>query len=391
MFSNFPIPTLDDVERISKIKDPVVRNLQITQCYHELSAVLASQMGLSANWCTFATWASKQAGQTIRKEDLARLLERRLRQSASVVEASSEVAAAIPIQEAQPSEDQQIVLTSAGTMTSVIDRASDAVSRGNLKVFMEIGYEFSRFYITCISGQQVDPHSIMQFCEELRPGDPPDGQGYLRQAFSNYFQALTETNAKTRAELILLANIQIGFHEQTRLQPEIAESLDAGWMSFLELSRSIFGSVFPFKGWFQLIHLYLRRLLRHPTALDLAIQSFLTEVKIQLRHIITDLMMTISMPSGVVLRLGKDIKGNFPESLKHITNQDLVQFLARHDLTPDSLSNTGALDWADLSDRLHFILDLFRCYQEQQSLFEPPFTPEQVHELKGGRLPGGRL
>ena len=68
-------PSVADVERIIALADPVVRNLQITQCYHELSRALARRTVSHANWCTFAVWASKQAGQTIRKEDLARALE----------------------------------------------------------------------------------------------------------------------------------------------------------------------------------------------------------------------------------------------------------------------------------------------------------------------------
>ena len=74
-----PPPTVAEVERIAALADPVVRNLQITQCYFELSAAVASHIGPGANWCTFATWASRQAGQTIRKEDLARTLEAKLR------------------------------------------------------------------------------------------------------------------------------------------------------------------------------------------------------------------------------------------------------------------------------------------------------------------------
>ena len=69
------VPTITDVDRIAATGDPILRNLLITHCYHELSAALAERTGPSANWCTFATWASKQAGQTIRKEDLARTLE----------------------------------------------------------------------------------------------------------------------------------------------------------------------------------------------------------------------------------------------------------------------------------------------------------------------------
>ena len=56
--------------QIASITNPVLRNLRITECYHRLSVAMAQRIGQSANWCTFATWASKQAGQTIRGEDI---------------------------------------------------------------------------------------------------------------------------------------------------------------------------------------------------------------------------------------------------------------------------------------------------------------------------------
>ncbi len=68
-------PSVEDVKRIAAITDPVLRNLHITQCYCELSFAIAQRTGIIANWCTFATWASKQAGQTIRRDDLERTLE----------------------------------------------------------------------------------------------------------------------------------------------------------------------------------------------------------------------------------------------------------------------------------------------------------------------------
>ena len=70
-------PTVDEIDRIARLGDPILRNLQITQCYYEISRSVAGLTGHSANWCTFATWASKQAGQTIRQEDLIRAFEER--------------------------------------------------------------------------------------------------------------------------------------------------------------------------------------------------------------------------------------------------------------------------------------------------------------------------
>jgi hypothetical protein len=102
-------------------------------------------------------------------------------------------------------------------------------------------------------------------------------------------------------------------------------------------------------------------------------------------------MMTIALPSGVVLRLSQDLTTGYPDSLKQITNPELCAFLEKHDLSQGSVHGTGVLDWADLPDRLNYIIGLFRCYQEHQELFEPPFAPEQVAMLKEGRLPSGRL
>src|SRR5512134_2527272 len=69
------IPTVEDVVRIAGISDPVIRNLNITQGYYELSQAMSKDTNGNPNWCTFAVWASKQAGQSIRKEDLSRTFE----------------------------------------------------------------------------------------------------------------------------------------------------------------------------------------------------------------------------------------------------------------------------------------------------------------------------
>src|SRR5919197_4521255 len=69
--------TPEEVARIAARTDPVIRNLQITECYSRLAAAVADGRP-GANWCTFATWASRQAGSTIRGEDLLDHLQRDL-------------------------------------------------------------------------------------------------------------------------------------------------------------------------------------------------------------------------------------------------------------------------------------------------------------------------
>ncbi len=77
------------------------------------------------------------------------------------------------------------------------------------------------------------------FLDRLRDGDPPDGQRLLRAAFTRYAQVASEPDPKARTELLLLANLEIGMHEQNRLQPEICEALDAPYITEEELGRRL--------------------------------------------------------------------------------------------------------------------------------------------------------
>jgi hypothetical protein len=386
------IPTIADVERITTIDDPVIRNLQITQSYHELAVAMTARTGVCANWCTVATWASKQAGQTIRKEDFARTLENLLRASPTAQETIPAVAASAQALGSTQSENEiQETVDEVLNPLAAFDRAADAVGRGNKKVYEEIGREFARFFATCLNDTAFDGGRIAGFGTELRPGEPPDGQQYLRQAFTRYYQALFEGDAKTRAELMLLANIEIGLHEQTRLQPEILEAMNAAFVDRRQLRARLIKALFPYRGWLARIRLFLLRLFDRPSPFDAALDKLVEEARRQARLVITEYMMTITLPKGVCLRLGEDVPAAFPAALKQLALADLRTLLERIDPTPDSTGGTGAVDWSNLPDRLHFICDLFRCYHESADLFEPPFTAAQVGALKAGRLPEGRL
>ena len=51
----------------------------------------------------------------------------------------------------------------------------------------------------------------------------------LADAFRAYYRCALHHRLRPRAaQLVLLANLKIGFHEQTRLQPEITAAIDAG-------------------------------------------------------------------------------------------------------------------------------------------------------------------
>ncbi len=154
-----PAPTVADVERITAVADPVLRNLQITQCYHELAATMAGMTGPGANWCAVATWASKQAGQSIRKEDLQHALERRLRSSSDAADAAQMMASAgqeIAGEEGRSVAGAVEALWDALNPAAAFERTAEAVARGNRKVFEEIAWHFARFVDLFADGQPND-------------------------------------------------------------------------------------------------------------------------------------------------------------------------------------------------------------------------------------------
>jgi hypothetical protein len=381
------IPTIDEVDRIAGLSNPILRNLQITQCYYEISQSVAGLTGDCANWCTFATWASKQAGQTIRQEDLIRAFEERFYVSDEISAALETIASTLRrIGARLQSEVPRQAMLRAIHPDAAFARAGDAVARGNKKVFEEIGREFGRFLEFFGEQSGFDPEKTARFCAGLRAGEPPEGQRLLSQAFTSYCEARFQTGQE-KAEQMLLANISAGFHEQIRLQPEIAEALNAALDNTAELKRNLMTVLLP--------DFYVRaraKVLRDQTTyLDAAFARFIREVNRLIRQVITDHLMTLHLAGTEVLRLGRDLQGTFPQQLAQIRNSELSEMLKRIDITSNSLADSGAKDWADFTDRMHFIADFFRVYQERQQLFEAPFTTEQVELLKSGVQPGGRL
>jgi hypothetical protein len=384
-------PALADVARIAAMPDPVVRNLWITQSYHELARAMAGLIGPGTNWCALATWASKQAGQSIRQEDLRRALQRRLRSSAEAASAAQVMAAAG--QEIAGHEGRSVAgaveaLWDALSPAAAFQRTSEAVARGNLKVFEEIGYQYARFLDVFADGQP-DETRLAVFCEGIQPGDPPDGQGYLRLAFTHYHQSWSAGDDRSKAEFKLLANLEIGFHEQTRLQPEIIAAMQAPVYDPGLLRRRLLDELFPNPT--VRLRYALARLAGRARPIIQARDDLAGEAIRLARMIVTERMMTLTMPDGQALRVGQDLRGSFPAMLRSLELPELRALLDRIDPTPDSLLDTGAYDWGNLPDRMHFIADLFRIYHTDTRLFDPPYSPEQVAQLKRGHLPDGRL
>ena len=132
-------PTVADVKAIANMQDPVARNLAITQGYHDMSNALGEMLGKeNANWATFGTWASKQAGASIRQEDLPKFFMDAIKGSGAVGEKLAKMddvlrKLGLP---ALPLGD-----IAAGAQDA-LNKVSSAVAEGNQFVFREIGSEY---------------------------------------------------------------------------------------------------------------------------------------------------------------------------------------------------------------------------------------------------------
>jgi hypothetical protein len=379
-------PSVDDVRRIVAIASPVIRNLEITHCYSLLAAAFAARSGHGANWCTYGTWASRQAGRTIRGEDLLEQLERRLGESRWLLHPIATLWRRL-LRHGIFQRGTRIGRLTAELHTpfDAFERASDAVARGNLKVFEEIGLEFARYLHEGPPDAPAASPAFQRFLDRLRPGDPPEGQRYLRQAFASYERGRTERDPKTRAELVVFANLAIGLHEQTRLQPEIRESLDAAYATQEDLGRRALEARCPsVTHWWPAI--------RRPTAAVAGILAAGAQRAASrlAREVITESFMVLSLP-GRVLVLGTHLPDAYPETLRQPGETELTELLARFEPLPPAPDNCGVRDWSDIHQRMHYIVHLFCAFYLREELNRPPFTPEQVTSFSHGIVPEGEL
>lgn len=366
-------------EIVALEEQPVLRNLLITDAYHQLTLSMAQILpGADLAWPVFATWASKQAGAFIRQEEVPRALF-------------------------DPLELERIEV-----VRSILDAITRFIIGGNKIVFEELGLAFASFFetfaepsaqtetnlATLLAGfsegeSMPDQVTITRDGKLVRTGD--GGQSLVRTALRHYFEALRETDVDARAELVLLANVECGLHEQIRLQPYIAGALDAPIDELLRLAQV--GD--------------------HPLAersVDLA------------RRISTEWLMTMATPHEVI-DLGSDLQGPlgasmWPTELRNLRHPTLLALadrvgaydarernlefddrvegwvnglMAKLGLARPEAQGTGAKRWGRLDDRMRFIFEYFRSRQREAALLAPPFSAAQQAELYAGRLPAGPL
>jgi hypothetical protein len=344
--------------------DAVRRNLLITQSYHDLSSALADALGReNANWCTFATWASRTAGRFIRDEEVphvARLVLGRLEPVRVTLAHVNDVLAVL---HDDARFDEEGVLDAIRT---AIHDVAQLIAAGNLAVYSELAPLFS----DAIAALAADPsvRALDPIVHTFRPGlSQKGGQSLLATAFDTYAAARVERDAKRKAGMMLLANGQVGLHEQIRLQPFIAGGINAPLDDAVAEALSHAGENLP-----RPIAHMAHALLSH------AIHPIAELVEKEWCRIATRELMTLNLPDTNLV-LGRDLPAAsgqplYPSVLDPVLDPTAVELLSAYGAADPLRHGRGAHDWTVLAERMRYILELFRSRQRDPQLLDEPFA-----------------
>lgn len=353
-------PAPSELQAILDTPDLALRNLRITWMYHRLSLALRRFLGeRDANWACFGCRASFTAGYSIRMEDdLTSPWVRRLARAGGVgrlVRGVQATVGATPI-------GQQV--------EAALRTVSACISAGNLRIFAEIGTVMARFLITFEDDTTYDRAKLDGFLATLPPGPPEmGGQDVLREGMRAWYEARFADTPKRRSEWILLGNCYIGVHEQTRVQSDLVEALDAPLRMRLGDEVGTFLARTPLRwlpggGWMR-------------SGIDAVESALVRAVGLTLRNVVTRRMMRIRLPRGDAW-LGTPVPwfgeaDPYPPDLTRLELPELRALLDPFGVAGDTPPTGGASDWGVFADRMRFIIALFRARQHDPDLFLAPF------------------
>ena len=359
--------TREYIQSVIERENLVVRNLQVTQGYFRISNAMKKYVSSkNVNWTSFATHASKTAGQALRHELMPGLLKSSMLRMGGYDNTFMFLNEGLGSVEPQLSDDQNSRLGEAFRHVSLL------ISDGNITVFEELAMPFTVFIDNFKDDWDYDQRKLESFLDEnFKPGPLSEGgQDYLKEAFTAYYKARYETRAKAKAKYVLTGNLLVGLHEQTRLQPQIEQSMAVPLELFSDNPKS-------------------------PGVQKGTNKKFSPLMSGVIAKAFTQMMMLITLPSRD-LKLGQTVVAptgvtSFPMDLLEIEDPRCLELVRMFETSQDTLSGSGADNWSSLRDRMSFVVDFFRSHQQYRRMWDPPFSEEQAKVIESGHFPAGPL
>jgi hypothetical protein len=355
-----------------------LRNYRISLAYWDLSCRLSELLAgtddpvrWNANWCTFATWASKTVGSAIDRHPDADLLHHLLR--------------ALP-----PPLSQASIFVTERMLSDHHGAIYRALAIGNRLAFLEIATAVARFLDTFGPSRpsarvpSFDHYwrDIEKSLLDLKRLDPswmesraPDPQT-LRAGLLAYKRALDRRGSDPDycSQEIMLGNLLIVAYEQHRLQPYVLAALSP-----------------------DAAHL-LHRILRHPRKNPAHVGMLRAPISTAYAALVTRCSMALELPRGSsstqyvmvgqgIPYLDKRSKTLYARRLEQLTLPELQAVWTRFDRSKRSRKGTRAEDWTRYHERMNFIANLFRSRQNDRHLFQAPWPAATQRRLLAGRLP----
>jgi hypothetical protein len=347
------------VSGISDIEDPRLRNLWITQTYHELGTQMSARgLGLDASWPFFAVWASKSAGRIIRGEELPKILAARIEQDPALPERRDD-------------------LNRSWRWTSRVHLTGDLHLSQLSKLTDEVAGDVAR---QLAEGNRLVFVELAPIFQAMVRGHHPDASSQLERPVADYERALNEPDSAKRSIFVLRANVAAVAHEQQHLQSYIAGAVDAPIDDALhDLLDKHIARLVP--GWI-LKHVARPAVDKLSSELQRLWQDSATAMLMRLITADEDLDLHHTLPAP---------PDGGPLFVPPLSGADAASALGGWDRTGGTGSPCGADDWVSLHQRMGYIVNLFRSRQRQASLAQPPFSPDQLDEMEKGRLPAGPL
>lgn len=362
---------LDAVEAICCLPDDLYRLRWVSYAYYDIADRLAKRFGQNASWPAFARWSAYTIGEALRLDRVNPRLEDALREHSLPERVTGPLVA---IQKQLRSLDD-------GAMPTVL-------ALGNRMVFHEVAYTMIKFLDWIENQEKRDPDKWEEYKDSIAAFESTDffRQGdleELRDGMSAYYDAWFEPDTVIRAQHVLRGNILIGAYEQWRVDSFFEVALDfnpGALITDLRVGKHDEVGTRPVG----VRNAGTRRALRHQWALlnwmSDAYAAFLT------RFVLTwDAPLFGARPTA--LRLGSDIPSHRHAAVYSCNLDELdpevQKLIDRFDRSGGRLQGSGARNFRRFTDRMSFIVNLFRSQQQNQNLTVPPsFAERRLLELQ---------